>query len=92
MIGLGPVLRDHAYHAFPRHRDGQPILGRAIRTEHYRLVEWKKPGAPAEAADLGLYDYEADPRESRNLATAQPETVARLRQILSRHPEAKPSR
>jgi iduronate 2-sulfatase len=84
-------VRDHAYHAFPRHRRGQEVIGRAIRTERYRLVEWKKPGAPADTADLELYDYEQDPEETRNLAAAKPEVVAELRRILDRHPEAKNS-
>lgn len=89
-LSLVPVLqdpqtrvRDHAYHAYPKGR-----LGRAIRTERYRLVEWKTPGAPAGTAELELYDYETDPLESKNLAAAQPEVVAQLRAILARYPEA----
>lgn len=90
-MSLVPVLRDpsttvrdHAYHCFPR---GER-MGRAIRTARYRLVEWKKPGAPADTADLELYDYEADPAERENLASSQPEVVAKLRKILAQHPEA----
>ena len=82
-------LRDHAYHAFPRQRAGKLVIGRAIRTERYRLVEWKMPGAPADTADLELYDYVADPAESRNRASDQPEIVTELRSILARHPEAR---
>jgi iduronate 2-sulfatase len=78
-------LRDHAYHCFPR---GER-MGRAIRTERYRLVEWKVPEAPPESADLELYDYQSDPGETRNLAASQPEVVVRLGAILARHPEAK---
>ena len=91
-ISLVPVLkdpqarvRDHAYHAFPR-----KTLGRAIRTEQHRLVEWKKPGAAPESAEIELYDYAADPLETRNLAADQPDVVKRLRAILARHPEARP--
>ncbi|HSA03275.1 MAG TPA: sulfatase, partial [Candidatus Paceibacterota bacterium] len=98
-VSLVPVLRnpntrlrDHAYHAFPRHREGQPIIGRAIRTERYRLVEWKKPGAPSSTADLELYDYDSDPQETQSVAAANPEAVARLREILAKHPEARPAR
>ncbi len=80
------TLRDHAYHTYPR---GERI-GRAIRTARYRFVEWKKPGAPTDTADFELYDYEADPAESRNLAKDQPAVVAELQKILARHPEAKP--
>ena len=95
-LSLVPVLRDpekrirdHAYHAFPRPRRGEQVIGRAIRTERYRLVEWKKPGAAPDTADLELYDYQTDPGETKNLAATQPEVVAKLRAILARHPEAK---
>jgi len=88
-VSLVPVLRDpavrvrdHAYHVFPKAK-----LGRAIRTERYRLVEWNQVGAPAEAAVLELYDYEQDPHETRNLAAEQPNIVQELRAKLARHPE-----
>jgi iduronate 2-sulfatase len=92
-VSLVPVLRDpsarvrdHATHCYPR---GER-MGRAIRTERYRLVEWKKPGTPADTAEFELYDYEADPLETKNLAASQPAVVAQLRAILARHPEAVP--
>jgi iduronate 2-sulfatase len=92
-LSLVPVLknpatriRDHAYHCFPR---GE-VLGRAIRTERYRLVEWKKPGAPAATAQLELYDYAAGPIETRNIAAENPAVVAQLRALLATHGEAKP--
>jgi iduronate 2-sulfatase len=78
--------RDSVIHVYPRNDK----LGRAIRTERYRLVEWKKVGAPSDTAELELYDYQTDPLETRNLAAEQPEVVAQLRAILARHPEAKP--
>lgn len=90
---LVPVLRnpkgkgaDHVFHTYPR---GERI-GRAVRTERYRLVEWKIPGAAADAAEFELYDYKADPQETRNLAADQPKIVAKLRKLLSELPEARP--
>ena len=79
------IVRDHAYHCYPRGRR----IGRAIRTERYRLVEWKIPGAPIESAEYELYDYELDPGERKNLATDRPDIVSRLKAILARHPEAR---
>ena len=95
---LVPVLGDpsHAtkeaiFHAYPRQRRPEgPILGRAVRTERYRLVEWKKPGAANETAEFELYDYQTDPLEMKNLAGEQPEVVAKLRAVLAKEPEAKP--
>lgn len=79
-------IRDSIIHVYPR---GQR-LGRAIRTARHRLVEWKDPGAAADTAVFELYDYEADPAETKNLAAEQPEVVAQLRAMLDKHPEAKP--
>ena len=95
---LVPVLRDptasvkdHIVHVFPRNAParGGELLGRAVRTARYRLVEWKKIGT-AEPADLELYDYQADPLETKNLATAQPAVVTQLRALLAQHPEPRP--
>ncbi len=77
--------RDHAIHVYPRGEG----LGRAIRTDRYRLVEWKPIGAGAEKSMFELYDYQADPLESKNLASDQPDIVAELRELLTQHPEAK---
>ena len=86
-ISLVPVLkdpnkriRDHAYHAYPNAK-----LGRAIRTERYRLVEWRGP-KDAQAA-YELYDYQTDPLERENLADKQPTIVEDLKAILAKHPQ-----
>lgn len=88
-VSLVPVLkdpkarvRDHAYHAYPKSK-----LGRAIRTERYRLVEWKKIGQKQSEAEYELYDYEADPLETRNLAAAKPDIVKQLKAVLAQYPE-----
>ena len=77
--------RDHAIHVYPRNK----LLGRAIRTDRYRLVEWKEVGATPATAEWELYDYETDPGESKNLAAEKPEVLKELQAILATHPEAK---
>ncbi len=87
-ISLVPVLRDpevrvrdHAFHCYPKRK-----LGRAIRTERHRLVEWRNWKEPGSAVEYELYDYDADPLESRNLARELPDELARLRATLERYP------
>jgi iduronate 2-sulfatase len=83
--------KEAIFHVYPRApKELGPILGRAVRTERYRLVEWKKPGAAPDTAVLELYDYRTDPEETRNLAAEKPKIVAELRALLARQPEAKP--
>jgi len=88
-ISLVPVLknskarvRDHAFHAYPRRK-----LGRAIRTDRYRLVEWKNHAKPDEAAQYELYDYQSDPNETQNHAATRPKVVEQLKTILAKHPK-----
>ncbi len=76
-------VRDHAYHCYPRRRN---LLGRAVRTARYRLVEWKEFGAASDTAEYELYDYQDDPLETRNLARERPKVVAELSEKLARHP------
>ena len=83
--------KDAVFHVYPRSPKGMgELIGRAVRTERHRLVEWKKAGAPADTGILELYDYVTDPGETKNLAGSQPEVVSRLRAILASQPEAKP--
>lgn len=92
-LSLVPVLKqpsalvkDHVSHVYPRGRR----LGRAVRTPRYRLVQWKPFGAPDSEAEYELYDYQADPWETVNLAADHPELVARLKVYLDRQPEPRP--
>jgi iduronate 2-sulfatase len=77
--------KDAILHVYPR---GNRI-GRALRTERYRLVEWKVPGKDADTAVYELYDYQVDPGENKNLADEQPELVRELKQKLDAFPEAR---
>ncbi len=78
--------RESIIHVYPRSK----LLGRAIRTARYRMVEWKQIGSDASTAEFELYDYETDPLETRNLAGTQPAVLAQLQAILRSHPEARP--
>ncbi|WDQ17214.1 sulfatase [Rhodopirellula sp. P2] len=86
-VSLVPVLKDpssrvreHAYHAFPKRK-----LGRAIRTERYRLVQWQTIDGD-DAPVFELYDYQTDPLETKNLAEDHPEVLQRLSKILAKYP------
>jgi iduronate 2-sulfatase len=85
------TTKEAVFQVYPRSRPGDgAILGRSVRTDRHRLVEWKKPGAAPATAELELYDYVTDPLEKKNLAAEQPEVVGRLRALLAAQPEAKP--
>ena len=80
------TVRDHAFHCFPR----GGMLGRAIRTDRYRLVEWvphhkKKKATP----EYELYDYAGNDVETVNLASSRPDLVKELTAILTKYPKPK---
>lgn len=77
-------VRNHAYHVYPKQK-----LGRAIRTDRYRMVEWRAFGAVEETSEYELYDYQNDPLERKNLARspAHSSVLARLKTILANYPE-----
>ena len=98
---LVPILKDpnqkvneYVFHAYPRAEKSddtkRKLIGRAVRNDRYRLVEWKEPNDSAEKAAIELYDYQTDPLEKKNLAEQNPELVAQLREVLAKLPEAKP--
>jgi iduronate 2-sulfatase len=100
-ISLVPLLKgklakvkDYVLHAYPRAEKTEDtkrkLIGRAVRNDRYRLVEWKEPNDPVEKAAIELYDYQTDPMEKKNLAKENPEIVAEMRAILAKVPEAKP--
>lgn len=82
---LVPVLRDprvsirnSARSQFARFKTH---VGRAVRTADHRYVEWtEKAGGVVVAREL--YDHRVDPDETLNIASEQPEVVARLSKML----------
>ncbi|MFN3167127.1 MAG: sulfatase [Phycisphaeraceae bacterium] len=90
-LSLKPVLldpsvrvRDHVTHCYPR--QGGRLLGWAVRTDRYRMVQWGDPARP-DACVYELYDYKAEPIEKTNLADRHPEIVAELRRKLEAYPQ-----
>ena len=68
-----------AFSQFPR---GDEAMGRAIRTDRFRYVEWIRPNGKTAACEL--YDHRSDPGETVNVA-ARPQhskDVARLHAAL----------
>ncbi|QDV45648.1 Choline-sulfatase [Stieleria neptunia] len=80
------TARDFVTHVYPR--GGR--LGRAIRNNRYRMVEWKTIAGPREDAEIELYDYQVDPLETENIAATSAAVVTMLRANLDPQPEAKP--
>ena len=57
--------------------DGVTYMGRAIRTERYRYVEWSTfPANQLTATEL--YDLTADPAENKNIAATSPNLCRQL--------------
>jgi iduronate 2-sulfatase len=90
---LSPVLRDpsmqvrpYAYHSFNR----PSRIGQALRTARYRLIRWTHEATGERAYEL--YDMEADPGETKNMAEALPEVRARLEAMLDAQPTPVPVR
>jgi len=73
-----------AYTQVLRPGDGQPVMGRSIRTERWRYTEWNRGEEGRE-----LYDHKADPHEFNNLANDEQfaPLMRRLRGLLDQHIE-----
>lgn len=57
----------------------QNLMGYAMRTDRYRLVVWRDyQNAKADPVFVELYDHQADPSETRNIALENPVLVDRL--------------
>jgi iduronate 2-sulfatase len=57
-----------AFSQYPRgDKDTGPLMGYAVKTDHYRYVEWRKRDG-TEVVARELYDHRTDPNEDRNVA------------------------
>ena len=63
LMGLKKDWAGAAFSQILRPGDGQPVMGRTIRTERWRYTEWDEGRAGSE-----LYDHANDPQEFTNLA------------------------
>ncbi len=61
------------------------MVGRTLRNNRYRLTRWTQEKSN-EVAQVELYDHQADPHESRNVAAQHPEVVASLTEVLKQAP------
>lgn len=91
-IDLTPVLKDglkeikdHAYHAFPM----GGYLGEAIRNDKYRMIRWTHMKNIQKEVIYELYDYENDPKETKNIASEKSNVVNAMLLILDKYPKAK---
>ena len=81
-------VREAVLSQFPRSIDGKPVMGYALRDQRYRYVKWLQMNyRQGEREGLlvatELYDYDADPLETINLAAhpEQAQTVARFEKL-----------
>jgi len=90
-VSLKPYVEDPAKGAtkvaisqYPRggaQTGGRSLMGYSIRDERWRLTLWRDR-SDASIAATELYDEQNDPAESKNLASANPDTVKRLSAFL----------
>ncbi len=77
MRGEQPAANPPAVSQYMRDTAEGKVMGWAIRNDRYRYVEWRRIRSgnlsftlSGEVVGVELYDYQTDPDESRNLATA----------------------
>lgn len=75
--------KDYALSQYPKRADGERVIGRSIRTERYRLVEWQF--ADSDRTVNELYDHTYDPDENHNVAVQAKyrKTLRKLQQQLN---------
>ena len=100
-VSLKPLIADPnrawkpaVFSQYPRAREGNrhrghgDIMGRAVRTDRYRYVQWQEWETKRVVA-RELYDHERDPHEMHNIAKRpdQSETIRRLAGMLRKEQE-----
>jgi len=88
-LSFRPLLADPdrpwkkaAFNLYPRNIPGHGAgMGRSIRTDRYRLVEWTVPGK--DFREYELYDHQTDPAENVSLAK-RPECQKLVQELADR--------
>lgn len=85
MLEGGPSARSFAVSIYPRGNR----MGQTIRTQRYRLIEWRSQSNDEAEPIYELYDYQDDPLETVNLAASRPDIVRELIAKMDELPEPK---
>ena len=76
-------IKDQQGDKWDRELFEQHLMGYAMRTDRYRLVEWRDFRDPNdEPLFTELYDHQNDPQETSNVADQNPKLVKQLRKQL----------
>lgn len=73
-------IKNAAWSQYPRTHNNTPLMGYAMRTDHYRYVRWQDKNNPDQVIGRELYDHTKDPGETLNLASL-PENEALVKQM-----------
>ena len=61
-------IKNAAWSQYPRSDGGTPLMGYAMRTDHYRYVRWQEKDNPQHVVARELYDHREDSNETTNVA------------------------
>ncbi|GAB5402711.1 MAG: sulfatase [Aureliella sp.] len=93
-VSLMPTLADSkepsrtsATNQYYRKSDGEEYMGYSIRTDAYRLIEWRD-FSTGEVVASELYDHRVDPRELKNVFDSTSDEIVQglIAQLLVTHP------
>jgi arylsulfatase A-like enzyme len=70
--------------AFSQYPRGAKSMGYTMRTDRYRYTEWVTRDAKREVLARELYDHQADPLETANVAEKQPQVAKELAEQLAK--------
>ena len=77
---LGDPARAWKAAAFSQYpRQGSKVMGYSVRTDRFRYTEWQER-ATGQVLAAELYDHQADPRETKNVAAA-PEHAGAVKEL-----------